>query len=404
MNKQISNSPTACLDGIRILDLSRVLAGPFCTQLLGDLGAEVIKIEQPGKGDDTRQWGPPWFHGESAYYLSCNRNKKSVTVNLQMDAGRALIRQFVPHCDVLVENFKVGAMEKWELGYAALRELNPRLIYCAITGYGQTGPLASRPGYDFIIQAQGGIMSITGEAEGEPSKVGVAVADIVTGLYALNAILAALFHRERTGEGQFIDIALLDAQVSWLANVAMNHLISGEPPKRYGNAHPNVVPYHTFATADGHLALGVGNDGQFQRLCERLGLPELAHDPRFHTNAGRVQNRGMLIAQLQKIFLQRTAAEWVELLTAAGIPAGPINTVAQILADPQIAAREMVVEIVHASGAPLKLLGPVPKFSATPARVQSPPPLLGQHTEDVLKELLKMSSSEITQLRWQGAI
>ncbi len=400
----MANSNQACLDGIRILDLSRVLAGPFCTQLLGDLGAEVIKIEQPGKGDDTRQWGPPWFHGESAYYLSCNRNKKSVTVNLQTEAGRGLIRQFVPHCDVLVENFKAGAMEKWGIGYPALRELNPRLIYCAITGYGQTGPLAPRAGYDFIIQAQGGIMSITGETEGEPSKVGVAIADIVTGLYALNAILAALFHRERTGEGQFIDIALLDAQVSWLANVAMNYLISGEPPKRYGNAHPNVVPYQTFAAADGHLALGVGNDAQFQRLCEQLGLPDLARDSRFQTNAGRVQNRDVLIAQLQNIFLQKTAAEWVEQLSAAGIPAGPINNVAQILADPQIAAREMVVEITHASGAPLKLLGPVPKFSATPARVQSPPPLLGQHTEEVLKELLKMSNSEISHLRRQGVI
>lgn len=400
----MSNSPKACLEGIRILDLSRVLAGPFCTQLLGDLGAEVIKIEQPGKGDDTRQWGPPWFHGESAYYLSCNRNKKSVTVNLQTEAGRDLIRQMASHSDVLVENFKVGAMEKWGLGYAALRELNPRLIYCAITGYGQIGPLASRPGYDFIIQAQGGIMSLTGEAEGEPSKVGVAIADIVTGLYAHSAILAALFHRQHTGEGQFIDIALLDAQVSWLANVAMNYLISGEPPKRYGNAHPNVVPYQIFATTEGHLALGVGNDAQFQRLSEQLGLPELAHDPRFHTNAGRVQNREILIAQLQKIFLQRTAAEWVEQLTAAGIPAGPINNVAEILADPQIAAREMVVEIVHVSGAPLKLLGPVPKFSATPARVQSPPPLLGQHTEQVLRELLQMNEEQILQLRALRAI
>ncbi len=404
MNRKVSNSQTACLNGIRILDLSRVLAGPFCTQLLGDLGAEVIKIEQPGKGDDTRQWGPPWFHGESAYYLSCNRNKKSVTVNLQAEAGRALIRQMAAHCDVLVENFKVGAMEKWGLGYTALRELQPRLIYCAITGYGQTGPLALRPGYDFIIQAQGGIMSITGEAAGEPSKVGVAIADIVTGLYALNAILAALFHRERTGDGQFIDMALLDAQVSWLANVAMNYLISEEPPKRYGNAHPNVVPYQTFATADGHLALGVGNDTQFQRLCEQLGLPELAHDLRLRTNAGRVQHRDMLVEQLQKIFVQRSTAGWVEHLAAAGIPAGPINNVAQILADPQIAAREMVVEIVHASGAPLKLLGPVPKFSATPARVQSPPPLLGQHTEEVLKELLKLNGGEINQLRQQGAI
>jgi formyl-CoA transferase len=400
----MSNTNPSCLNGIRILDLSRVLAGPFCTQLLGDLGAEVIKIEQPGKGDDTRQWGPPWFHGESAYYLSCNRNKKSVTVNLQAEAGREIIRQLVPHCVVLVENFKVGAMEKWGLGYAALREINPRLIYCAITGYGQTGPRALQPGYDFIIQAQGGIMSITGEVEGEPCKVGVAIADIVTGLYAANAILAALFHRERTGEGQFIDVALLDAQVSWLANVAMNYLVSGEAPKRYGNAHPNVVPYQTFATSDGYFALGVGNDAQFQRLCEQLGLPEMAKDPRFASNSQRVKHRKILIEKLQTVFRQRSTTEWVEKLTAAGIPAGPINNVAQVLADPQVAAREMVVEVAHPSGGPVKLLGPVPKFSSTPAQVKMPPPLLGQHTEEVLRELLQMSFDEISRLREQRII
>jgi len=395
---------SGCLDGIRILDLSRVLAGPYCTQLLGDLGAEVIKIEQPGKGDDTRQWGPPWFHGESAYYLSCNRNKKSVTVNLQSDAGRGLIRQLLKHCEVLVENFKVGAMTKWGLDYETLHGLNPRLIYCAITGYGQTGPLAPRPGYDFIIQAQGGLMSITGEPDGEPSKAGVAVADIVTGLYAHSAILAALLHRERSGEGQFIDIALFDAQISWLANVAMNYLISGEPPQRYGNAHPNIVPYQTFKTADGHLALGVGNDGQFQKLCAQLDLPELAFDGRFQTNANRVKNREILSEPLQKVFRQRATADWVEQLTAAGIPAGPINTVAAALAETQITAREMVVEVMHPSGEPLKFLGPVPKFSATPARIQSPPPLLGQHTEEVLQELLQIDAKQIIRLREQSVI
>jgi formyl-CoA transferase len=388
-----------CLDSIRILDLSRILAGPFCTQLLGDLGAEVLKIEQPGKGDDTRQWGPPWFHGESAYYLSCNRNKKSVTVNLQTEAGRDLIRQLATHCDVLVENFKTGAMAKWGLGYASLREINPRLIYCAITGYGQTGPLASRPGYDFIIQAQGGLMSITGDPAGEPCKAGVAVADIVTGLYAHNAILAALFHRERTGEAQCIDIALFDAQISWLANVAMNYLVTGEPPQRYGNSHPNIVPYQTFKTGDGHLALGVGNDGQFQKLCEQLELSKLISDARFQTNAGRIKNRAILVDLLQRKFLQRLTGDWVEQLTAAGIPAGPINTVAQALAEPQVAAREMLVEIMHVSGAPLQFLGPVPKFSATPARIQSPPPLLGQHTDEVLRELLQIHDAQIAQFR-----
>jgi formyl-CoA transferase len=354
----MSKKGPGCLDGIRVLDLSRVLAGPYCTQLLGDLGAEVIKIEQPGKGDDTRQWGPPWFHGESAYYLSCNRNKKSVTVNLQAAAGRELIRRLVPQCDVLVENFKADAMAKWNLSYDVLHEINPRLIYCAITGYGQTGPLAPRPGYDFIIQAQGGVMSITGEPEGEPCKAGVAIADIVTGLYAHSAILAALFHRERTGAGQFIDIALFDAQISWLANVAMNYLISGAPPQRYGNAHPNIVPYQTFKTADGQLALGVGNDGQFQKLCEQLGLLALAHDARFQTNVNRVKNREILVSQLQKNFLQHGTAAWIEKLSAAGIPAGPINSVPQALAEPQINAREMLVEILHPSGEPLRFLGP----------------------------------------------
>jgi crotonobetainyl-CoA:carnitine CoA-transferase CaiB-like acyl-CoA transferase len=336
--------------------------------------------------------------------LSCNRNKKSVTLNLQSNAGRAIIRRLALHCDVVIENFKVGAMARWGLDYPALRQINPALVYCAITGYGQTGPRAAQPGYDFIIQAQGGIMSITGEAAGEPCKVGVAIADIVTGLYAHSAILAALFHRERTGEGQCIDIALFDAQISWLANVAMNYLISGEPPQRYGNAHPNITPYQTFATADGYVAMGIGNEAQFRRLCEQLDLPQLADDERFASNSQRIKHREILIEKLQVIFRRRSTAEWVERLMNAGIPAAPINTVAEALADEQVVAREMIVEVAHPSGAPLKLLGPVPKFSATPTRVKLPPPLLGQHTEAVLQELLKMNPEEIKQLRRQGVI
>lgn len=399
------NSPSSgCLTGVRVLDLSRVLAGPFCTQLLGDMGAEIIKVERPGVGDDTRQWGPPWFHGESAYYLSCNRNKKSVTINLKSPAGCELIRKLAAQSDVLVENFKAGELARVGLDYAALRARNPGLIYCAITGYGQTGPYAERPGYDFIMQAQGGIMSITGDAEGEPVKVGVAIADVMAGMYAATAILAALHQREKNGEGQFIDIALLDSQVAWLINVAMNYLVSGQAPQRCGNAHPNLAPYQTFATADGQLAIGVGNDEQFRRLCRCLELPALTAEPRYATNALRVRHREDLIAALQRRLREKSTSAWLDLLLAARIPASPINTIPEILQDAHVLSREMVRSIAHPAGEELRLLGPVAKFSATPSAVRLPPPLLGQHTEEVLRTLLQLDDAGLQSLRAAEAI
>lgn len=393
-----------CLSGIRVLDLSRVLAGPFCAQLLGDMGAHVIKVEQPGKGDDTRQWGPPWFHGESAYYLSCNRNKKSITINLQSEEGQELVRSLARQSDVLVENFKVGVLEKYGLDYPALKKIQPRLVYCSITGYGQDGPDAHLPGYDFIIQAQGGIMSLTGEVDGEPMKVGVAIADIVAGLYAANSILAALLCCERRGEGQFIDMALLDSQVSWLANVAMNYLISEEVPGRYGNAHPNIVPYQTFATADGHIAIGVGNDQQFRRLCEALGRRELSEDARFSVNPARVQNRDKLIELLQNALRLKSTAEWLARISEAGVPAGRINNVQQVFSEPQVLARKMLMLVADSTGALMPLVGPVAKFSATPSAIQCAPPRLGEHTDAVLHEHLKISNEQIADYRRRGII
>lgn len=398
------NPPTSgCLAGLRVLDLSRVLAGPFCTQLLGDMGAEIIKVERPGSGDDTRQWGPPWFHGESAYFLSCNRNKKSLTLNLKSAQGRELIKKLAAQSDVLVENFKTGEMTKLGLDYASLQPLNPGLIYCAITGYGQNGPYADRPGYDFIIQAQGGVMSITGEAEGEPCKVGVAIADVMAGMYAANAILGALAHRHKTGAGQFIDIALLDSQVSWLINVAMNYLVSGQVPRRYGNAHPNLAPYQAFATADGQIAIGVGNDEQFRRLCLHLDLAEMAQDPKFANNAQRLQHRDAMTSRLQNRLREKSTEEWLAILLAAQIPVSAINSIPQILQDPQVLARDMVRTIQHPAG-DLRVLGPVAKFSETPSNVYAPPPLLGQHTEEILKDLLDFDTEKILALRESGAI
>jgi len=393
-----------CLFGIRVLDLSRVLAGPFCTQLLGDMDAEVIKIEQPDKGDDTRQWGPPWFHGESAYYLSCNRNKKSVTINLQSAEGQELVRRLARQSDVFVENFKAGALAKYGLDYPALKKIHPRLVYCSITGYGQDGPAAQLPGYDFIIQAQGGIMSLTGEVDGQPMKVGVAIADIVAGLYAANSILAALLHRERRGEGQFIDISLLDSQVSWLANVAMNYLISGEVPGRYGNAHPNIVPYQTFETADDSLAIGVGNDQQFRRLCEALGMAELSDDVRFSKNPARVQNREALISIMQKTLQMKPAAEWLNRISEAGVPVGRINNVQQVFSETQVLARNMLMHVADSTGALMPLVGPVAKFSATPSAIRCAPPRLGDDTDQVLRERLDFSKEKIADYRQRGII
>lgn len=391
------------LEGIRVIDLSRVLAGPYLTMMLGDLGAEVIKIESP-EGDDTRQWGPPFAGGESAYYLCVNRNKKSITLNLKIPEARQVLLDLVKVGDILVENFRVGTMEKWGLGYEQLQAVNPRLIYCAISGYGQTGPYKDRPGYDFIAQAEGGIMSITGEPEGAPMKVGVAIVDITAGLYAGMAILAALYERESSGKGQFIDVALLDSQVAWLANVASNYLISGQPPKRYGNAHPNIVPYETFKCKDRWIAVGIGADRQWQHFCRLAGREDLASDPRFATNPARVQHRDVLIPILQELFATRTADEWLALMQAEGIPCGPINTLDKVFSDPQVLHRQMVVEIPHPTAGHIKLVGIPYKLSRTPAAIVKAPPLLGEDTEAVLREVLGYSPEQVAHLRQAGAI
>lgn len=395
---------SAALDDVMVLDLSRVLAGPYCTMMLADLGADVVKVEVPGRGDDTRQWGPPFTGGESAYYLSTNRGKKSITVDLKAQKGREIVRELARRADVVVENFRFGTMDEWGLGYDALSTMNPYLIYCAITGYGQTGPYSQRPGYDFIIQAQGGIMSITGPEEGPPMKVGVAIVDITAGLYAAVAILGALHERVRSGKGQYIDISLLDAQVAWLANVGSNYLVSGERPKRYGNAHPNIVPYESFRAQDAWLAVGVGNDRQWQHLCSVAGWDDLAEDPRFRTNPLRVRNREALVGILNERFLKRTASEWVETLLEAGIPCAPINAVDEVFSDPQVLARDMLLEFPHPTAGSVRLAGSPLKLSRTPTRPKAPPPLLGQHTEEILKSYLGYDSATVFNLRSEGVI
>ncbi|MCP5097339.1 MAG: CoA transferase [Chloroflexi bacterium] len=398
------NKPNAALSNIRIVDLSRILAGPYATMLLADYGAEVIKIEQPDQGDGTRQWGPPWIGDESAYFLSINRNKKSVTLNLKSDTGKEILKKIVADADVFIENFKVGAMKKMGLDYETLSQLNPGLIYCSITGYGQTGPYKNRPGYDFMIQAQGGIMSISGPADGAPHKVGVAIVDITAGLFASNAILAALHHREKTGAGQYIDVALLDTQVAWLVNVAHNHFATGTPPERYGNAHPNIVPYQTFPTFDGHIALAVGSDSQYRKFCQVVARPDLWEDERFRTNASRVEFRDQLVPQLQALFRTRPTNEWIDLLIETGIPVGPINDIPTILNDPQIAARKMVQNVDHRTEGTIQQLGPVAKLSKTPAQIYNAPPSLGADTEAVLSERLNFTPEQIVTLREEGVI
>ncbi len=395
---------TAPLAGFRILDLSRVLAGPYCTMLLGDLGAEVIKVERPGLGDDTRAWGPPIVGGESAYYLCANRNKKSLTVNLKAPAGQDIIRQLARMSDVLVENFRVGELATLGLGYEDLKPLNPGLVYCSITGYGQTGPDKDLPGYDFIIQGRGGVMSITGEPEGEPMKVGVAVVDITAGLFAANAIQAALLARSRTGRGQAVDIALLDAQVAWLANVASSYLMSGQRPQRFGNAHPTIVPYQTFRARDGYFCLAVGNDGQWRNLCEVLQHPELARDGRFATNPQRVQHREELIARLQDIFATDSIAVWLRKIAAAGVPCGPVQTLDQVFTDPQVLARSMVWTVPHPTAGEVRFVGSPLKLSEAPVSSSAPPPLLGEHTYEVLTGLLGYTPEYVDRLRAEGVV
>jgi crotonobetainyl-CoA:carnitine CoA-transferase CaiB-like acyl-CoA transferase len=403
------------LSHIRVLDLSRVLAGPWAGQIFGDLGAEVIKVERPGSGDDTRHWGPPYIKDaegndsrEAAYFQSANRNKQSLTLDFTLPEGQRLIRELVPQCDVLLENFKVGGLAAYGLDYESLKALNPRLIYCSITGFGQTGPYAKRAGYDFMIQGLGGLMSLTGRPEGEegagPMKVGVALTDILTGLYATVGVLAALNQREQSGVGQHIDVALLDVQVACLANQAMNYLATGVAPKRLGNAHPNIVPYQDFPSADGDFILAVGNDGQFRKFCEVAGLPALADDPRFSTNKARVAHRGELIPLLRQATVFKTTAQWIELLEAAGVPCGPINDLAQVFADPQVRARGLRLDLPNALGSSTPQVASPLRLSATPVAYRSAPPLLGQHTEALLQRLLGMSAAQVAALREAGVI
>ena len=411
------------LDGIRVLDLSRVLAGPWCTQTLADLGADVIKIERPGSGDDTRTWGPPFLKdaqgqdtAEAAYYLGANRNKRSVTCDIAHSDGQALIRALVKHCDVFVENFKVGDMARYGLDYASLSALNPKLIYCSVTGFGQTGPYRERAGYDYAVQGMGGLMSVTGERDdlgGGPQKVGVAVADLFTGMYATVAILAALRHAERTGEGQQVDMALLDTQVAMLANLGSNYLVSGKVPGRAGNAHQNIVPYQVFEVmaADGappeqrdHLILAVGNDGQFAKFCAVAGHPEWAQNPRYAQNADRVRHRAELVPLLEAVMKTRNKATWLAALEAAKVPCGAINTLGEVFADPQIQERGMVTTWDHPIQPGLKLVSSPIKMSQTPVRQDLPPPLLGQHTEEVLSEVLGWSPAQQASLRSKGVI
>jgi len=403
------------LNGIRVLDLSRILAGPWATQLLADLGAEVIKIERPGSGDDTRQWGPPWLAdgngeptSESAYYLSCNRGKRSLAIDFTKPEGADLLRALAADSQVLVENFKVGGLAQYGLDYASLQVLNPRLVYCSISGYGQTGPYAGRAGYDAAIQAQGGLMSITGEPDGAPGggpqKVGVAVADLMTGMYATTGILAALRHAEATGVGQHIDLALLDTQVGWLANQALNYLVGGQIPQRRGTAHPNIVPYQVMPAADGHFMLAVGNDGQFRRLCAIVGEPWLADEDRYATNAARVKHRDELIGRLSSVLQTQPLAHWLGELEAQGVPCAPVNSIDQVFADPQVTARGMRIELPHDSGGSVPLVANPLRFSATPVEYTRAPPLLGADTRALLRDRLGLDDTRIEQLLAAGAI
>ncbi|UUX94040.1 CaiB/BaiF CoA transferase family protein [Aquabacterium sp. J223] len=387
------------LSGVKVLDLSRVLAGPWCGQLLGDLGADVVKVERPGSGDDTRGWGPPWVldrSGEAtddaAYFFSANRNKRSIAIDIASAEGQALVRRLAAEADVLIENYKVGGLAQYGLDHASLSALNPRLIYCSVTGFGQTGPYAQRAGYDFLIQAMGGLMSVTGERDdqpgGGPQKVGVAVADILTGLYAAIGVLAALQHRARTGLGQHIDLGLLDVQVACLANQAANALLAGVVPQRMGNAHLSIVPYQDFPTADGDMILAIGNDGQFARFCDVAGRAEWAHDPRFATNTERVRHRQTLIPLLRQTTVLRTTAEWVQALEAHAVPCGPINRIDQVFAEPQVLARGMAVTLQHPRLGPLQVAGSPLKLSASPVQYRHAPPDLGVHGDEVLRDWL----------------
>ncbi|NYT21989.1 CoA transferase [Alcaligenaceae bacterium] len=399
----------AALAGVRVLDLTRVLAGPWCTQNLADLGAEVIKIERPGSGDDTRGWGPPYVKDaegrdttEAAYYASANRNKQSVALDIASPRGAEIVRELARQSDIFVENFKAGGLRKYGLDYESIKAINPGIIYCSITGFGQSGPYASRPGYDFMIQGMGGLMSITGERDdlpgGGPQKAGVAVADLMTGMYSTVAVLAALYERKASGLGQHIDMALLDCQVAMLANQNMNYLTSGVSPTRAGNAHQNLVPYQVFTAADGHLIVAVGNDSQFRAYCGVIARPDLAEDPRFRLNPGRVVNREALIPVLADVMKTRPRDVWLAELEAAGVPAGPINTLDQVHEDPQVIARALRLDLPHSAAGAMPAVASPLRLSATPVEYRHGPPLLGEHTVDVLKERLNLSDDEIKEI------
>ncbi|MEE4752183.1 CaiB/BaiF CoA-transferase family protein [Pseudomonas alliivorans] len=403
------------LSHIRVLDLSRVLAGPWAGQILADLGADVIKVERPVCGDDTRSWGPPFLKDEAgqntteaAYYLSANRNKQSVTIDFTRPEGQQLVRELVAKSDIVIENFKVGGLAAYGLDFASLKAVNPKLIYCSITGFGQTGPYARRAGYDFMIQGLGGLMSLTGRPDGDegagPVKVGVALTDILTGLYSTTAILAALAHRDQNGTGQHIDMALLDVQVACLANQAMNYLTTGVAPRRLGNAHPNIVPYQDFPTADGDFILTVGNDSQFRKFAEVAGQSQWATDPRFLTNKLRVANRGELIPLIRQATVFKTTAQWVDELEAAGVPCGPVNDLAQVFADPQVLARGLAIELPHTLGGRVAQVASPIRLSETPVEYRRAPPLLGEHTSEVLQALLGMSEGEVAALKGAGVL
>jgi len=392
------------LDGLRVLDLTRILAGPLCAQMLGDMGADVIKVEPPGAGDDTRTWGPPFTNGESAYFLGINRNKRSLTLNMAVKAGQEILAQLVKKSDVLVENFKLGTLEKWGISNEWLEKNAPRVIRCSITGYGSSGPDAALPGYDFILQAESGLMSICGEPDGTPTKYGVAIVDVVTGLYACNVILAALTARNRTGRGQHVEVCLYDSGIAMLINVASNYLVSGKDARRFGNGHPSIVPYTTYPAADGLIAVAVGNDGQFARFAETVGHSEWAHDSRFAKNPDRVTNREALDDLIAQTLKREQSSTWSEKLRAAGVPCGPINSVAEALNDPHTLARGMVRTVKHPKVGDLRMVGIPFRFSATPEAIRRAPPLLGQHTEEVLGTDLGFSSERIAQLRAEKVI
>ncbi len=400
---------TGALAGVRVLDLSRVLAGPWATQILGDLGADVIKIEKPGDGDDTRAWGPPFAKNadgndsDAAYYLAANRNKRSLAIDIAKTEGADIVRALVPRCQILVENFKTGGLAKYGLDYESVRKLNPALVYCSITGFGQTGPYARFPGYDYLIQGMGGLMSLTGEIGGEPMKSAVAVADLFTGMYAVTGILAALRHAERTGDGQHIDVALLDCQVAMLANLGLNYLTTGAHPERMGNQHASIAPYQVVPTKDGHIIIAVGNDAQFASFCRVAGLP-LASDARFEHNAARVANRAALTAAINATMIARTSADWIAALEAANVPCGPINSLEQVFADPQVQARGDVETVARSDGASVKLVASPIHMNVTPPTTRAAPPRLGADTEGALRDVLGASDADLARWRAAGAI